>query len=128
MRHIALALIVVVAPACNNEPDAPKPGSRLMYESCKSGLMPEDELCGEGLVCQGSLDPRRSYCAPSCSGESDDISIQDPQCPEIEGFVSYCAKPAGGLSCVIECDEACPDGLGLHCPDHGSLCEGHEGP
>lgn len=114
--------------ACKNGSDDPQPGSRQIYESCKSGLAPEEELCAAELVCQGSLDPRASYCAPSCAVESEDITSQDPQCPEIEGFVSYCARPAGGLSCVIECDEACPDNLGLQCPDHGSLCEGQEGP
>ena len=58
----------------------------------------------------------------------EDITSQDPQCPEIEGFVSYCAAPPGGLSCVILCDNACPDGLGLQCPVNGNLCEGQASP
>ena len=127
MRHSALAFMLVLL-ACRNGSDDPEPGSRQIYESCKSGLSPDEELCGENLVCQGSVAPTSSYCAPSCSVSSEDIWSQDAQCPEIEGFVSYCAKPPGGLSCVIRCNEACPDGLGLQCPDHGSLCEGQEGP
>jgi len=123
MRHTGLALTVLVL-ACSDGPAGPEPGSRAMYESCQSGLSSKEELCAEGLVCQGSLDPKASYCAPACSVESEDIWTQDPQCPEIEGFISYCAKPAGGLSCVIQCDNACPDGLGLRCPENGSLCEG----
>ena len=128
MRQIALALLFFVTLGCKEGSEDPEPGSRQVYESCKSGLPPEEELCGEGLVCQGSLDPRASYCAPACSEASEDIWSQDPECPEIDGFVSYCAAPAGGLSCVIRCDASCPDGLGLQCPDHSSWCEGQEGP
>src|SRR5688572_25040664 len=106
MRHPALAVMLVLL-SCKDGSDDPEPGTRQVYDSCKSGLSAEEELCAEGLVCQGSLDPKASYCAPSCSVESEDISSQDPQCPEIEGFVSYCAKAAGGISCVIGCDEAC---------------------
>ena len=124
MRHTALAMLLATL-ACKNGVD-PDPGSRQLYESCQSGLMPEDELCGEGLVCQGSRDPTASYCAPSCSRASDDIYSQDPECPEIDGFVSYCANLRGGLSCAIVCDNACPDGLGLLCPDHTELCVGDE--
>ena len=126
MRQIALALLFVTL-GCKEGSESPEPGSRLVYESCKSGLPPEEELCGEGLVCQGSLDPGASYCAPACSEASEDIWSQDPECPEIDGFVSYCAA-AGGLSCVIRCESSCPDGLGLQCPDHSSRCQGQEGP
>ena len=128
MRQIALGLLFLVTLGCKDGSDSPEPGSRQVYESCKSGLPPEEELCGEGLVCQGSLDPRASYCAPACSEASEDIWSQDPECPEIDGFVSYCAAPAGGLSCVIRCNASCPDNLGLRCPDHSSYCEGQEGP
>lgn len=127
MRHTALVLLVL-AFACKTGPDSPEPGSREVYESCKSGLSPDEELCGEGLVCQGSLDPTASYCAPACPAASDDIYSQDPECPVIDEFVSYCANLPGGLSCVIRCDNACPDGLGLRCPDHSYLCIGEEGP
>lgn len=126
MRHAALALMLVTL-ACKDGSDSPEPGSRAMYEACESGLPPNEELCGEGLVCQGSLDPKSSYCAPACAVESEDVWSQDPQCPEYEGFVSYCGAPAGGLSCIIRCENSCPDGLGLQCPDHGSRCEGEEG-
>ena len=128
MRQIALALLFFVTLGCKEGSENPEPGSRQVYESCKSGLPPEEELCGEGLVCQGSLDPRASYCAPACSEASEDIWSQDPECPEIDGFVSYCAAPAGGLSCVIRCDVSCPDGLGLRCPERTDLCVGEEGP
>lgn len=126
MRHTGLGLLLLTL-ACKDVSDGPEPGSRQMYESCKSGLPPEDELCAEGLVCQGSLDPTASYCAPACDEASEDILSQDPQCPEFDGFVSYCAAPSGGLSCVIRCEDSCPDGLGLQCPD-GNRCQGQEGP
>lgn len=127
MRHLALALVLLTM-ACSGGSDAPEPGSREMYESCQSGLPADKELCADGLVCQGSLDPAASYCAPACPMASADIFSQDPACPEIEGFVSYCTELAGGLSCVIVCENACPDGLGLECPDNTDFCVGQGGP
>jgi hypothetical protein len=127
MRHAALALMLVTL-ACKEGTDSPEPGSRAMYESCESSLPPNEELCAEGLVCQGSLDPKGAYCAPACAVASEDIWSQDPQCPEIYGFVSYCGELPGGLSCIIVCEASCPDGLGLYCPDNSSRCEGQEGP
>lgn len=127
MRLAALVFSLMTI-ACGDGTDSPEPGSRKLYEPCESNLSPDEELCGDGMVCQGSVDPKASYCAPACSVESEDITSQDPQCPEIEGFVSYCAAPPGGLSCVILCDNACPDGLGLQCPVNGNLCEGQASP
>lgn len=126
MRHFALALMLLTL-ACKDGGDGPDPGSRSIYEACKSNLTPEEDLCGEGLVCQGSLDPKASYCAPACPAVSEDIWAQDPACPEIEGFVSNCADLPGGLSCVILCEDSCPDGLGLYCPENGSTCERQDG-
>ncbi len=127
MRHGALALLLVTL-SCKDQLDGPAPGSREMYEPCESGLPPDEELCGEGLVCQDSLDPKRSYCAPACSAASEDIWSQDPECPVFEGFVSYCGEFLGGFSCIIQCENSCPDGLGLECPEHGSRCEGQGEP
>mgnify|MGYP001350205673 CR=1 FL=1 len=126
MRQAALALILVTF-ACNDGADSPAPGSRAMYEPCESNLPLDEELCAPGLVCQGSLDPTAAYCAPACPAASEDIWSQDSECPEIEGFVSYCGEFSGAFSCVIRCESSCPDGLGLQCPDSGSRCEGQGG-
>lgn len=127
MHRAALTLILAML-ACNDGADGPKPGSRAMYEACESNLPPEDELCGEGLVCQGSLDPRAAYCAPACAAASEDIWSQDPQCPEIDGFVSYCGEFSGAFACAISCETSCPDSLGLQCPKGGGRCEGQVEP
>ncbi len=126
MRQAALALLLVTL-ACSDGSDGPAPGSRAMYEPCTSNLSPEEELCAEGLVCQGSLDPTASYCAPACPAASDDVSSQDPECPEFEGFISYCGEFSGAFACVISCENSCPDGLGLECADNGSRCVGQGG-
>lgn len=127
MRPAAVVLMLATF-ACKSGSDGSEPGSRALYDLCDYGLPPEQELCGEGLVCQGSLDPKASYCAPACSTPSEDIYTQDPQCPEIEGFVSYCVDSANAPSCVIVCDTTCPDGLGLQCPESSNFCEGRDDP
>jgi hypothetical protein len=123
MRHTALALMLMPL-ACENTPADPEPGSQKVYESCKYVVDPSEELCGEGLVCQGSQDPDGFYCAPACPTASEDIYSQSPDCPEIEGFVSYCGELSGRLSCIITCDDSCPDGLGLRCEKNITQCVG----
>ena len=123
MRQTALALVVFTV-ACKTGPDDPQPGSREMYESCTYVVDPSEELCAEGLVCQGSLDPDGFYCAPACPALSDDIYSQSPDCPEIDGFVSYCGELSGRLSCIIQCKTSCPDGLGLRCEQNLTQCVG----
>lgn len=125
MRQTAL-LVTLMTVACKDDPDGAQPASQAMYDLCDYGLPAEKELCAPGLVCQGSLDPKASYCAPACSTPSEDIYSQDPQCPEVEGFVSYCVDFNNAPSCVIVCENSCPDGLGLQCPDHSNWCEGQE--
>lgn len=125
MRQTALGLMLLMA-ACNNGPDGPDPGSLALYESCKYVADPDEGLCGEGLVCQGSQDPKGFYCAPACSVASDDIYSQSPDCPEIDGFVSYCGELSGRLSCIIQCEQSCPDGLGLRCEDLLDRCVGQD--
>lgn len=125
MWRTALAVLVLTA-ACNSH-DGPEPGSRAMYEACEPSLSAEDELCGEGLVCQWYLASSTAYCAPGCSFESDDIFAQSPDCPEFDGFTSSCSKSPDSLSCVIRCESSCPEGLGLHCSESGR-CLGQDDP
>ena len=86
-----------------------------MYESCQPKLPPEEELCGADLVCQYSSVSSRAYCAPACSTPSTEIYEQSPECPEHDGYSTYCGESPYDLSCVINCDDTCPDGLGLTC-------------
>ena len=127
MRHTALALMLVTF-ACKPEPDGPAPGSLELYEPCEYVMDPADEQCAEGLECQGSLNPRTFYCAPGCPTASEDRFSQSPDCPEIDGFVTYCGELSSSLSCIIRCDKSCPDGLGLVCEENLGRCVGQDEP
>lgn len=110
MRQIALVVLGLVTLACGG-PDEPTPGSRGAYEPCEPKLTPDEELCGPDLACQSYLSAAGAYCAPSCSLESEDSFVQSSDCPEFDGFVSYCSQSPDALSCVIRCETACPEGL-----------------
>lgn len=127
MRQIALAALLVIAPTCADN-DGPAPGSRAEYEPCEPNLPAEDELCGTGLVCQSYLATAGAYCAPACSTASADIFVQSPECPEFDGFVTYCSESPDSLSCIIRCDTTCPEGLGLSCDPVIGRCLGPDDP
>lgn len=115
----------ILAASCTTS-NEPAPGSRAEYEGCEPKLPPEEELCGENLVCQYTLDSSRAFCAPACTTPSSDVYMQSPECPEFEGFSNYCGESPYDLSCIINCDASCPDGLGLVC-DTGR-CVGQDEP
>lgn len=93
-----LALLLT---ACHSEDPGPAPHSRQIAEQCDEERSGPDELCAEGLVCNGSASLcSLGFCAPAC--ESDD------DCPSVDGATPDCQTDTHKCGWLCDVDSDCP--------------------